>query len=401
MSSRWECKDKYVYFFRMYLQLLFFWWRTVDWRGDLFLKTSMERHTFTRKKWPRRWRWVVLLLLIVVVRVGIALTRPISLTKTVVVTKWDTINVFLADLQWREKMKLKAYIKTNDVDLGSIQLGTYQFSGSYSPEEFVDVIEAGPISEYVRFTVLEWRSIYDVDKSLTEKNFIDEGQYVTYVSSGEVIQRAAAWYGYIADAYQRHDFPSLEGWLYPDTYFIDPSKDVLSQLVRLQLKAFDEKVYQPYASAITSFPSLLQAKWITISYTMDLWNILRLASVIEKEERNIQNKPTVAGIFFNRLEQGTLLWADITLCYGLHEPYETCTPAIIGRYIKDADNAYNTRVHRWLPPTPIANPSVESMRAVLEFEKTNYFYYLHDNNGVIRYAETLQWHNDNISKYLK
>lgn len=169
----------------------------------------------------------------------------------------------------------------------------------------------------------------------------------------------------------------------------------------LQLKAFDEKIYKPYVSAITAFPSLLQAKGITVSYSMDLRNILRLASVIEKEERNTQNKPTVAGIFFNRLKEGTLLGADITLCYGIHKPYEECTPSLIGQNINDTDNVYNTRVHRGLPPTPIANPSTETVLSVLEFVKTDYFFYLHDNNGVIRYAKDIQGHNENISKYLK
>ena len=198
----------------------------------------------------------------------------------------------------------------------------------------------------MRFTVLEGWSIYDVDAALTQKGFISKGAYLSYVSSKASVQPLVQKYPYIANAYSAGEFSSLEGWLYPDTYFIDPSKDILSQLVSLQLKAFDEKVYTPYASSITSFPSLLTAKGITLSYTMDLWNILRLASVIEKEEKNIQNKPTVAGIFFNRLEQGTTLGADITICYGLHQPYDMCTPSVIAAHLDDKDNTYNTRIYR-------------------------------------------------------
>lgn len=358
-------------------------------------------HSFGKKKSFRIGRYIALMVVVVAVWIGIALTRPISFTGTVIVKKGDTLNVFLKPLAGREKLKIKSYIKTHEVSLNNIALGTYQFSGSYSPEKFLEVITAGPASEYVRFTVLEGWSIYDIDASLAEKGIAEEWMYIAYVSSGAAISRAWEGYSYIADAYRTHSFPTMEGWLYPDTYFIDPSKDPLSQLVRLQLQAFDEKVYEPYTSAITAFPSLLQAKGINMSYTMDLRNILRLASVIEKEERNTQNKPTVAGIFFNRLEQGTLLGADITLCYGLHQPYETCTPALIGQHVGDTENPYNTRKQRWLPPTPIANPSVDTIRAVLEFTKTNYFYYIHDNNGIIRYAEDIQWHNDNISKYLK
>ena len=123
---------------------------------------------------------------------------------------------------------------------------------------------------------------------------------------------------------------------------------------------------------------------------MDIRNVLRLASIIEKEERNTQNKPTVAGIFFNRLEQGTTLGADITLCYGLKKPYDSCTPSVIAQHLDDTNNLYNTRALRGLTPTPIANPSVDTIAAVLNFTKTNYFFYLHDKNGVIRYAENIQ-----------
>lgn len=361
----------------------------------------MPHHSFGKKNWPRFWRWIVGLIIVIIIWISISSTRRISLQQSIVVKKGDTLNVFLAPLKSIERFKVKTYIKTHTVDLANIQLGTYQFSGSYTPETFLQVIQEWPSSEYVRFTVLEGRSIYDIDASLTEKWFIKAGEYIAYVSSKDTIVKATEGYRYIADAYRTYAFPSLEWWLYPDTYFIDPSKDPLNQLVRLQLQAFDKKVYQPYASAITAFPSLLQAKGITLSYTMDLRNILRLASIIEKEERNTQNKPTVAWIFFNRLEQWTLLGADITLCYGMKKPYESCTPSIIGQHIDDAENIYNTRENRGLTPTPIANPSVDTIRTVLEFNKTNYFFYLHDNNGVIRYAENIQWHNDNISKYLR
>jgi UPF0755 protein len=70
--------------------------------------------------------------------------------------------------------------------------------------------------------------------------------------------------------------------------------------------------------------------------------------------------------------------ADITLCYGLKEPYETCTPSVIVKKISDKSNIYNTRQNYGLPPQPIANPSVESIVAVLNFQKTDYLYYLHD-----------------------
>lgn len=126
-------------------------------------------HSSFKKKSGGAGRRIVLIAIILIIRVLIAWSRPVSLTKTVTVKKGDTLNVFFTDLSGREKRKLKSYIKTHDVDLSKLQLGSYQFSGSYSPSEFLEVVTAGPTSQYVRFTVLEGRSIYDIDASLAQK----------------------------------------------------------------------------------------------------------------------------------------------------------------------------------------------------------------------------------------
>ena len=123
---------------------------------------------------------------------------------------------------------------------------------------------------------------------------------------------------------------------------------------------------------------------------MGRYNIVTLASIIEKEERNPINKPRVVGIFLNRIQQGMRIDADITLCYGLHQGYEKCKPDLIVRSLKDTTNLYNTRVHSGLTPGPISSPSLETILAVLNVEKTSNLYYLHDMQGNIRYATDLQ-----------
>lgn len=94
------------------------------------------------------------------------------------------------------------------------------------------------------------------------------------------------------------------------------------------------------------------------------------------------------------------LGADITLCYGLHTSYTSCTPAVIGRNIKDTNNKYNTRAIRGLPPTTICNPTWESINAVLHPQSSDYLYYLHDMKGNIHYGTNLEEHNANKAKYL-
>ena len=127
---------------------------------------------------------------------------------------------------------------------------------------------------------------------------------------------------------------------------------------------------------------------------------LILASVIEKEENKDANKPLIASIFFNRLESGMRLDADITLCYGFSEPYETCTPNRIAQHLDDSNNPYNTRAVTGLPPTPISTIHVKSVQALFEAPKTEYLFYLHNKNGEIFPAKTNSEHNLNKSKEL-
>ena len=163
--------------------------------------------------------------------------------------------------------------------------------------------------------------------------------------------------------------------MYPDTYFLDQGQPVVSQLIRLQLDTFENKIWDDLAGERGTVFARLQQDY---GLSFDRYDLLILASVVEKEERNASNKPIVAGIFFNRLHDGMRLDADITLCYGLKEPYETCTPEVIVQGIYDKKNLFNTRQQAGLPPQAISSVSAETMAAVLSYQKTKNYYYLHD-----------------------
>jgi UPF0755 protein len=102
----------------------------------------------------------------------------------------------------------------------------------------------------------------------------------------------------------------------------------------------------------------------------------------------------------NRIENKMRIDADITLCYGLQKWYEICTPSLIVQSINDENNIYNTRKQYWLTPTPIANPSAKTIESVLNFQKTTNLFYLHDANGLIWTADSLEWHNNNKNNHL-
>ncbi len=281
-------------------------------------------------------------------------------------------------------MQVKWYVKHNDVDLSKLQMGSYIFSGSYTPKTFVEAILEGPRVAYHTIKILEGRSIYDIDTSLTSKGLIDSGAYIAFVSDTSLITKYQLRYPFL----QNLKLKSLEGFLYPDTYKVDTEKNVIDQLVYLQLETFKKRVWEKASS-------------ITPPQGMDWYSSIILASIVEKEERSNKNRPTVAGILLKRLQLGTLVWADISLCYFFEMPYSDCTPNFIARNVTDKTNPYNTRAVKWLPPTPVSNPTVDSILAVLQSVQTEYFFYLHDNQWVIHYARTLEEHNQNKRNYLQ
>lgn len=92
--------------------------------------------------------------------------------------------------------------------------------------------------------------------------------------------------------------------------------------------------------------------------------------------------------------------ADVTLCYGLKITYNNCRQNIVP-HLQDNNNPYNTRQLYGLMPTPISSPSRETLSALLNFQQTDYLYYLHDDLGGIHYGISNEEHNANVSNYLK
>jgi UPF0755 protein len=151
------------------------------------------------------------------------------------------------------------------------------------------------------------------------------------------------------------------------------------------LDNFNSKVYKPHL------------KWIS---THEIYKILKLASIVELEEKVDKNKSIIAAIFQNRIIANDFIWADITACYAYKKTLEECDENFINRNIYDK-NDYNTRVTKWLTPTPIWNPDLTSILSSISPEKTDYYYYIHDKKGNIRLAKTTKEHNLNIQKYLR
>jgi len=173
----------------------------------------------------------------------------------------------------------------------------------------------------------------------------------------------------------------FEGKLFPETYFI-PADFTEAKLLTLMTDTFAQK---------TEF---LTDKINENSLTLD--EIIILASIIEREANTLESKKLVSGILLNRLESNMPLQADASIEYVLDKPLSELTAEDL-----KVDSPYNTYINSGLPPTPIGNPGLEAIEAVLDPTESDYIFYITDNDGEFHYSKNYNEHLKNIEKYLR
>lgn len=192
----------------------------------------------------------------------------------------------------------------------------------------------------------------------------------------------------IANWRNKYDFlqdgkiKTLEGFLFPDTYriFTDASaKDIITKM----LDNFDWKL-------TTAMKDELAAQ------KRSLYEVVILASIIEREALYDEDRFVISSIFLNRLKEGIGLQSDATINYITGK--KTARPSYADL---QADSPYNTYKYRGLPPGPISNPGFSSLKAAIYPQATDYFYFLTDSDGRAHFAKTYAGHQENISKYLE
>jgi UPF0755 protein len=175
----------------------------------------------------------------------------------------------------------------------------------------------------------------------------------------------------------------LEGYLFPDTYRIFNQAPVLDVIEKM-LGNLDAK-----------FTPMMRADIARQGRT--IYQVITLASIIEKEVRIAEDRKIVSGIFWNRLAIGQALGSDATLSYILGD--KDAAHSIEQTKI---DSPYNTYHYAGLPPGPICNPSLDAIIAAIYPAATDYYYFLTDpKSGKTIFSKTLEEHNRNKQKYLK
>ncbi len=269
-------------------------------------------------------------------------------------------------VQSRLKFWLTAKLNGSD---GDFKVGTYALHTNMEPREVLQALVEGHTVQ-IRFTIPEGFTVEDIAKRLDAKGIVKKDDFLKAA-------KHYAPYDYIKKNEKTRYY--AEGFLFPDTYEVDGDITV-DGILEMMSSDFDQRLTRKMRA---------RAKEEELS----IYELVILASLVEKEARYDEDRPIIAQVFLKRLAIGMPLQSDATLQYLMDAPKEDVS-------LKDTqmDSPYNTYQHRGLPPGPVANPGIASIEAVLWPADTNYLYFVADREGHNYYSRTYEEHDAIVQK---
>ncbi len=270
----------------------------------------------------------------------------------------------------------RLFLRYNGLD-ASLEAGDYDLRRNMNMREIAQVLQKASFEE-ITVTIPEgWRAEQIADL-LTQEGVMDGTTFLATVRQGVGVEHPL-----LAD---RPAGASYEGYLFPDTY-------------RLPVKATPEdlisRMVENMAAKIPSNAIELAAAQ---GYTF--FEILTIASIIEREAVVPGERPTIASVYFNRLAQGMPLQADPTVQYAMGYQTDTGqwwkTPVTLEEY-SEVNSPYNTYLNYGLPPGPISNPGAASINAALQPEPTDYLFFMACGEGAHLFASDFAEHELNVA----
>ncbi len=258
----------------------------------------------------------------------------------------------------------------------NIQIGTYIINKGSSYQEIFELLKSNTTyRDSVRITFTEGCEVHDIFKTLVANGIGTMERYE---------QVAKGWdfgYSFLPDIGSDN---RLEGFLYPDTYdfFLDEKEE---SVIKRFLDNFNKKMTEA-------------GLWEKISQSGDtIYDTLTLASIIEKESQYTPELARISSVFHNRLEIRMMLQSDATVNYILakEDRYSSISSSTMA-----IDSPYNTYKYYGLTPTPICNPSIQTIAAAIEPEDTEYLYFCAKGDGSHVFAFTYEEHLKNVKTYL-
>ncbi len=294
-----------------------------------------------------------------------------GMEQVVLVKEGLSLNEVADELEKRTIIINKALFSLWAKAMGSsrrIKSGEYRLSPNMPPIRIIEILTAGAVITYP-VTFPEGYTIEQIADVLDRNELVKKDDFVSLAHNPAVLEQYN-----IAG-------PSLEGYLYPDTYHL--ARGISSSA------AVDAMV-----SRFRQLTTPLEKRAEAIGMTME--DVVILASIVEKETGLAEERSMIASVFLNRLKQGMRLESDPTVIYGIKDFNGNLT-----REDLREPTLYNTYVIQGLPIGPIANPGLEAIKAVLFPEETDYLYFVSKNDGSHHFSKTLSEHNKAVRLYQK
>ncbi len=254
----------------------------------------------------------------------------------------------------------------------SLQSGTYTVSPALSPRTLAKLFEKAPGEQTVLKIIEGWR-LTEIAAAV-EKSFpkVSKGSFIAAAVVGD--RKNAVLAGLDAKT-------SLEGFLFPDTYFMKPDATA-AQIIDTLLDQFEQR------AGATLRAAAAQRK-------TSVYDLVKLASIVEREARDRAESPTIAGVYANRLRIGIKLDADPTIQYAKGDWKELILADL------KLDSPYNTYLNAGLPPTPIASPGQAALDAAANPATHDFLFFVAKNDGTgdHAFAKTIEEQEANRVKY--
>ena len=263
-----------------------------------------------------------------------------------------------------------AYAVRKDV-ARRLQAGAYRLHTQMTMAELAEALMKGRSERLV--TIPEGFTLAQTAQRLAAAGSIGGAEQFLALGADPQMRRLAGAEG-----------PSVEGFLFPDTYFFDSSEDAQAIMERM-IRAFHQRL----AECLTS-PTICMGR------SVSLYEIVTLASMIQREARNAQEMPLIASVYYNRLAQGMKLECDATVRYALGVWDRSLAYADL-----KVDSPYNTYRHPGLPPGPICNPGAEALSAAAHPAQSDYLFYVYRGDGGHEFTHTYGEHLAASEKFIK
>ncbi|MFZ0639603.1 MAG: endolytic transglycosylase MltG [Candidatus Acidiferrales bacterium] len=270
-----------------------------------------------------------------------------------------------------------------------LQAGEYMFNQAATPRQVFAQIVGGHIFVHVVVVPEGW-TMFDIAAELERQRLCAKAEFLSVVSNPSLVHDIAP------------QAKNLEGFLFPSTYQFSRNvspQEMAATMVREFRQEWDKiqttARQNPPTDAAGRDPAGTPQPATPPALTPV--EVVTLASLVERETPQPQERPIVASVFYNRLKIGVPLQCDPTVQYALDLAGKP-TPKVTAEDLH-IQSPYNTYLHRGLPPGPIANPGDASLRAALNPAQTHYLYFVANGSGGHFFARTLEEHNRNVQKY--